>query len=492
VIEFNKALPRWRQLEAVLTATLLFALAGCTHSTDPAANQRDATLSIGYGENAEVGIQQAVRNIALEGLVRIDRDGRPRPWLAEQWTVSPDGLTWHLALRPGATFHNGQRATAQVIRDIVARDLPEYVGPAFDDVQQIQARTPNELEFLLKRRSSFLLEGLDLPIRQRGETPVGTGPFSVTSRTPSEVEMRASSGYYGGKPFIDRIVFRSYDSVRSAWADMLRGRVDMLYEVGVDALDSLSQSTQARTFVFQRPYAFLVLLNVRNSKLRDKVLRRALNDAIDRTALVADALDNHGTPADGPVWPHHWSYSSDLPRFTFQPTRVTRGNDVLQLRCLILRDQAHERIGLTIQRQLRSVGVELTFEQVTPEKFVARWGAGDFEAALGDYRMGPSLLRQYQFWYSSAPLNAGHFNSLRVDGALDRIRSAPDDAAYKDGVADFQSAIVDDPPAIFLAWGERLRAVSARFEVHQEPGRDITSTLRLWRPIADGRMISPN
>jgi peptide/nickel transport system substrate-binding protein len=344
----------------------------------------------------------------------------------------------------------------------------------------------------LRRRSRFLLEGLDLLIQKRGETPVGTGPFLVASRTASEVEMRASSTYYGGKPFIDRIFFRSYDSVRSAWADMLRGRVDMLYEVGADALDSLSESTQARTFAFQRPYAFLVALNLRNSKLRDKGLRRALNDAIDRPALIADAMDNHGTPADGPVWPHHWSYSSELPRFTFQPTRVTHGNGVLQLRCLILRDQAHERIGLAIQRQLRSVGVELQFEQVTPEQFVARWGAGDFEAALGDYRMGPSLLRQYQFWYSSAPLNSGHFNSPLVDGALDRIRSAPDDAAYKSGVADFQSAIVDDPPAIFLAWGQRLRAVSTRFAVHEEPGRDIMSTLRLWRPIADGRMISPN
>ena len=208
MIEFNKALPRyWRQIEAVLTATVFLALAGCAPSHDPATSQRDATLSIGYGENAEVGIQQAVRNIALEGLVRIDRDGRPKPWLAERWTVSADRLTWRLALRPGATFHNGQPATAEAIRDIVARDLPEYVGPAFDDVRQIQARTPHELEFLLRRRSSFLLEGLDLPIQQqRGETPVGTGPYSVENRSPSEVEMRASSGYYGGRPFIDRVV----------------------------------------------------------------------------------------------------------------------------------------------------------------------------------------------------------------------------------------------------------------------------------------------
>ena len=38
---------------------------------------------------------------------------------------------------------------------------------------------------------------------------------------------------------VDRIVLKPYDSFRGAWADMLRGKVDMLYEVGLEGLDSL-------------------------------------------------------------------------------------------------------------------------------------------------------------------------------------------------------------------------------------------------------------
>lgn len=493
MIGFNKALPcRQRLIEAVAVAALLIAVGGCARRNGAAESRPEATLSIGFGENPEAGIEQTVRNIALEGLVRIDRDGRPSPWLAERWTVSPDGLTLRVTLRPRSFFHDGQPATAQVIREILVKNLPEYVGPAFDDVRLIQAAGPHELNFSLKRRSSFLLEGLDLLIQRPGESPIGTGPFSVAARAAQEVEMRASPNYYGGRPLIDRIVFRSYDSVRSAWADLLRDRVDMLYEVGIDAVDSLSQSTQTKIFPFERPYAFLVSLNVRSPKLRDKGLRQALNAAIDRVALVREALDGHGTPADGPVWPRHWSYSLDLPRFQFNPHYVGGENGLVALRCLILRDQSHERVGLAIQRQLRAVGVEVTFEQVTPEQFVARSQVGDFEAALGDYRMGPSLLRQYQLWYSNAPVNWGGFRSTSVDQALDRIRAAPDDAPYKAGVADFQRAIIDDPPAIFIAWGERLRAVSTRFDVHEEPGRDILSTLRLWRPTADPRVTSRN
>jgi ABC-type transport system substrate-binding protein len=118
--------------------------------------------------------------------------------------------------------------------------------------------------------------------------------------------------------------------------------------------------------------------------------------------------------------------------------------------------------------------------------------AGDFDAVLADARNGPNLLRAYQFWHSGGPNNYGHFSSPAVDAALDAIRHAPDDAAYKAGVSAFQRAIVDDPPGIFLAWSERARAVSTRFEVPVEPGRDVLSTLRLWRPAGDRRQASRN
>ena len=125
---------------------------------------------------------------------------------------------------------------------------------------------------------------------------------------------------------------------------------------------------------------------------------------------------------------------------------------------------------------------------------MSRLREGEFDAALADYRLGPSILQQYLLWYSKGPNSWGGFTSLAVDTALERIRTARDDISYKAGVVAFQRAVIDDPPAVFLAWGERIRAVGTRFDVHSEPGRDILSAslLRLWRPVADGRVISPN
>jgi len=72
-----------------------------------------------------------------------------------------------------------------------------------------------------------------------------------------------------------------------------------------------------------------------------------------------------------------------------------------------------------------------------------------------------------------------------IDRALDRIRNATSDDVYRDAVRNFERVASDDPPAVYLAWGERARAVSKRFAVPAgDPGRDVLATLRLWKPAS--------
>jgi peptide/nickel transport system substrate-binding protein len=484
----------------LLLALFLIDMAGCGQSGHPASSQKPSgTLTVGFGlttsqsspsGSVQGGIQQFARNIVLERLVNVGRDGRSQPGLFERWSTSPDGLTWGFHLRPGVTFHDGTHVTAAIVRDLLETQLPDFMGPAIKDVVQIRAVSETQLEFSLKERSAFVLEGLEVPVEKPGPSPIGTGAFSVTNvqGDRNQVEIRANEHYYGGKPFIDRIVIKPYRSVRSAWADMLRGDVDMLYEVGVDALDSLQPSSGTKVFTYERPYAYVAILNVQKPYLRDPGFRRELNAAIDRATLVRDVLKGHGTPAAGPVWPNHWAYSTELPSFHYEPRPVKSGRQLT----FLYADASLERLALEVQRQLGAVGIDLDLKLTTLDQFYQRTQAGDFDAALADVRSGPNLLRPYQFWHSGSPQNWGHFSSRAVDAALDTIRHAPDDAAYKGGVAAFQRAIIDDPPAIFLAWSERARAVSTRFEVPIEPGRDVLSTLRLWRPVGDRRQASRN
>jgi peptide/nickel transport system substrate-binding protein len=480
---------------AILILIPIFA-ANCGRSRASTRARDPVTLRVGFGLTAgtvpQMGIQQTARNLGLERLVRVQRNGRVAPWVVENWTVSADGLLWRIYLRPSARFHDGRPADAEIVRSVLAKELPQSMGPAFDDIDAVRAIDSTTIEFTLKRPSSFLLEGLDILLQEpggKGSTFVGTGPFQVVSSSSSQAEMTAYEQYYHGPPAIDRVVIKPYTSVRAAWADLLRGEVDMLYDVGVEALDSLEASRQVRIFPFQRGYALLVLLNVEKPYLRDLKIRRALNAAINRDELVSDALRGHGSVADGPVWPGHWAYSSELPRFEYQPRPAFK--PPLGFKCLLV-ESAHEPFALAVQRQLQAIGVDLGLEFVTGDQYLSRLRSGDFDMILIDAGQGPNLARPYLFWHSDSPYNWGHYKNRKVDEALDSIRHAVDDEAYKAGVAAFQRAIIDDPPAIFLAWRERARAVSTRFHVPAEPGTDILSSLRLWRPANEERLASRN
>ncbi len=431
--------------------------------------------------NPALGISQAARNVALEGLLRPSSAGRPQTWLADGWSLSDDGLTLHVRLKPNVHFHDGQPLTADTVRAVLASQLETNLGPAAGDIRTITAVSPLDLAITMHRRSNFVLEALDVGISAPGNRLAGTGPFSAGPPAPDgAITMQAYDTYREGAPLLAGVTFSPYTSVRAAWADLLRGEVDMLYEVGIDALDSLESSTRVRVFTHPRSYVYQLILNVRRPELRDPAVRRLLNAAVDRDAIVRDVLAGHGRPADGPVVPGHWAHDPASPRFTYAPTVLP---NPLRIVCLF-GDTSLERLAVALQRQLQAVGVEMTLEHVTVDRIYDRVSRGDFDAILADVAAGPTLVRPLWFWYSGAQFNWGGYSNPDVDRALDQVRAAPDDDAYRKGVAAFERAIVADPPAVFIAWSERARAVSTAFEVPAEPGRDVLGSLRLWRRAA--------
>jgi len=326
------------------------------------------------------------------------------------------------------------------------------------------------------------VDAMELPVQGPSEGAT-TGPFYRAGATGSEVELHANENYHAGKPLIQRILIRPYTSLRAAWADMLRGQVDMLYDISVDAVDFVKPSKSVKVYEHQRNYAELVVFNVQRPVLRDNLFRQRLNEAINREELVAQILDGHGVAADSALWPYHWAYDKSAPTFRYAP-EIIPIKDRPKLTC-IFPERSLERLALAVQRQLQTVGVDLRLELLPIDEWYARAQAGNFDILLSDALVGPNVLRQYQFWHTGSPNNWGRFSSHAVDEALDRVRHAANDDEYRAWVGAFQRAMIDDPPAIFLAWSQRARAVSARFEVPVEPGRDVLCTLRLWRPTAD-------
>jgi peptide/nickel transport system substrate-binding protein len=476
---------------------LLAATLGCGRAGPPAAtSSQPVVLRIGVGNvasgNPQAGLRQVANNQSFEGLVRFGPDGRPRPWLAKSWQISSDRLSMTLDLRPEAKFHDGSPADAHTIAEALQTTLPTFMGPVFEDIKGVESSGDGrQIIITFKRPSPFLLETLEATIRKPGAQTVGTGPFMSAGATSAN-EMRSNPDYYLGRPIIDRIVVTSYPTMRSAWADMLRNNIDMLYEVGAEAAPSMRDATTISTFAFTRPYQYMVLINGRLPKFRPPAVRRALNSAIDRAEVVREGFDGQAIAADGLVWPQNWAFNPTVPRVKFDPesaAKIFKSGPALTFTCLVPTD--YERVALVVQRQLAAVGVTMKVEATTPDKAFQALRTPTYEAVLADPVGGPSLWRTYQPWHSGSE-SLGMVGSPRLDSALDTVRAAASDDDYRAAVEKLQRLTFDDPPAIYLAWGQRSRAISKRFDVPVEPGRDILSTLRLWKPAAGAQTASRN
>ena len=432
------------------------------------------------------GVPSIARLLAIEPLISLGPDGRVTATLAQRVETAADG-SLRIYLRPNVTFHDGTQVNAEVVAAVLRRRLPAILGPAAVDVGDVSPINDHEIRISQKKSSPFLSEALDFPIEKPDAPDVGTGPFAVVGHDAG-IELKANEHYYLGAPAIQRIVLRSYPTVRAAWAEMLRGNLDMLYEVGPDALDSLQASSQVSVYTFSRSYAYVIVLNLRSAAMRDPQVRVALNTAIDRQALIRDALDNHGTPAAGPTWPHHWAYNEKFPAFKYDPSTAARTvGTKMKFKCIFAGGPIYERLALAVQHQLAAVGINVELEATTIDDLTRRvTQSHDFDAVLFDVQLAPNFFKGYAWWHSGGPNNFGQFGSAKVDAALDIIRYAKNDGEYAAGALEFQKAMIDDPPAIFLAWGERARAVNQHFQVPHEPDQDILHTLRLWKP-AEGQ-----
>jgi peptide/nickel transport system substrate-binding protein len=485
---------RTGQTVVIAVLVIVSFTTACRKEGPGKSGSAEAVLRVGWGDvsttNPLLGVRQLSQILAVEGLARPAEDGRMVPSLAEGWAIGVDRRTLTVNLRPNVRFHDGSAADAATIARLLPSAMRTFMGPVFSDVENVRPSGDGVLEIAFKTTSPFLAESLEASIQM--PKGIATGPYKAAPN--STTELIANEQYYLGAPTVQRVQVSTFPSIRSAWAEMLRGRIDMLYEVGIDALASLENSSTATVFTIKRHYQYVVVLNSKIPTLHSADVRRALNFGIDRDLLIRTALNGYGIGSFGPIWPSHWALTSDLPKFTFDLAAASRMVKTgVSFTCLIPPDSAFERIALEVKRQLSLAGVVMTPEQVSYDELDKRAATGQYDAMLIEAVSGPTLFRPYLFWHSKGTMNWGGFGTSTSDAALDRIRYATSEPEYRNAVAGLQRSFMNDPPAIFLAWSQRVRAVSNRFVVPvPEPGRDILSNLRLWKPTTAAQQASRN
>src|SRR6266404_3157372 len=176
-------------------------------------------------------------------LLRIDpndRTGsRPVADLAESWTVSRDGLTYTLKLRPGVKFHDGSLMTSRDVKasyDRIVNPPPgviSYRKGNYRAVEAVEAPDAATVRFQLKwPEASFLITlaspyswiyKADILARDQqwyARNVMGTGPFKFVEHVKGSHWIgRKNPDYWDkGKPYLDgyRAIFMSSSSAQVA------------------------------------------------------------------------------------------------------------------------------------------------------------------------------------------------------------------------------------------------------------------------------------
>jgi peptide/nickel transport system substrate-binding protein len=280
-----------------------------------------------------LGPNNQIAQHLFDPLVAKDAQQLPVPALALSWKPVGDTV-WEFKLRPGVTFSDGSPFTAEDVAFTFDRaaKVPNSPSPFTLITRQVtRLEIVDPLTLRLSTASPAPLLPLDLsglPILShtaaagaapegrttaelnRGEGLVGTGPFKfVDWKRGSELILARNDTYWGPKPAWERVTFRPLTNAASRVAALLAGDVDMIEDPPTADLPklrrepklALAAAVSSRVIYlaldqFAEPSPGIPDANGKNP-LKDKAVRRALSQAIDRKAIVDKIMEGVALPA---------------------------------------------------------------------------------------------------------------------------------------------------------------------------------------------------
>ncbi len=394
-------------------AALVLALAACSAgagSTGPAASGGDTAVRVGlilepanydFTTQSGAAIPQIMMSNVYESLLKQDENGRFQPGLAKSWTVSPDRKTYTFDLVEGATFSSGKPFTADdavFSINYVKTRWTNGLKQAMDVVADAKALSPTQLQVTLARPSNDWLFRMSTHVgammtpegvADLANKPVGTGPYTVESRTMGDsITLVRNDQYWGSKPYFQRVTVRYIADPTALNNALLTGAVNAAL---IQAPESLGQFTgNPKYSVIEGTTAGEVLLAFNNSQeiFKDKRVRQAIRQGIDHKALMDTCWAGKGTLLGSFVPPTDPWYEDltgvhpyDKAKATALLAEAARSGSVLRLRIPALPYAVS--CGQVVKSQLEAVGfrVELTslqFQDWLKQVFTG----GDFDLSI--------------------------------------------------------------------------------------------------------------
>jgi peptide/nickel transport system substrate-binding protein len=466
--------------------TLVVSIAQATVQLDPAI-----AGSNGYGDIIPIN-----ENI-YEGLTRFKLGGADiEPALAESWTASDDGLTYVFKIRPNVTFHDGTPLDAKAVETNFLRQFDPnnplhqdgmvYTEIIFAEVKSIQATGDLDLTITLNRPITLLPGNLAVfaaaipsptALEQFKDDysnhASGTGPFKLESWTKDvELVLVANDQYWGGRPKLDRVVFRTIADDTVRLTELQTGGVDVANQIDFKDVETV-RNDQNLTLV-TGPF-----LNVQYLAFNEKLapfdnpkVRQAFEYAINKQNIADVVFFGNYTLGAGPIAPGLIGYDESLAStYSFDPEKAKAllaesGVGQVSFDFYNRTNSFWPLLGQLIQADLEAVGVKANLVSLEDAEFFAQLNASKAPAFMNDWTWDngdPDNVMWSLFSAPRAESRLGYKND-RVNELNTQAQLESDPAKRAELYLEAQQLILQDAINVILGYPSRAIGTSNKVQ----------------------------
>ena len=426
-------------------------------------------------------------------LIRMDKNWKPQPYLAESWTLSPDNRSVSLVLRKDAVFHDGKPITAEDVKFSIEtiRDNHPFktmYGPVnavtISDARTAVIRLSEPHPAVLLALSTSLTpiipkhifgDGTDVKIHPRNGNPVGSGPFQLIEFKPGEhISMERFDRFFvKDQPKLERFIVRLFKDSSSMLLAFERGEIDAQSVSDPRELDRVRKTPGVFVVKGAAPAIgplIWLAFNTKNPKLADKRVRQAINFAVDKQYILNTILGGINSRATGPLAAGSPYYTNDVEKYELNLAKAAKLLDEAGLKPgangvrltldldAIPGNSDAKNVQEYLKPSLAKVGIEVNL-RLSPDfpSWARRVSSLQFEMSLDSvWNWGDPVIGVHRTWLSSNIKpgviwsNTQSYTNPKVDEWLAAAGQEMNLAKRKELYKQVQKTVVDDCPVAFL------------------------------------------
>jgi len=430
-----------------------------------------------------------------------EQDTTINPGLAKEWEVSEDGLTYTFQLQEGVKFHDGTDFNAEAVIKNVNRwkggkeEDFYYFNSMFkaegeDIIKDVTAEGDYTVVFTLSRPQAPFLKnlamspfGIGSPTAfeaagdKFGDNPVGTGPFKFTEwkRNDSITIEKFEDYWQEGLPKLDKVIFRSIPDNSARLNELMAGNIDLAD--GINPSDGKTVEGDSTLQLIERPSMNIGYLGLTNTRapFDNKLVRQAVNYAIDKQAIVDAFFEGRAEVAANPMPPSISGYNDAISPYPYDPEKAKSllaeagydGKEIELWAMPVPRPYMPDgaKVAEVIQKNLEDVGIPskiVTFEWAT---YLEKAKNGEADAFMlgwtGDNGDADNFIYTLLDKDNILSNNYAYYTNEEVHGLLIQAQSETDENVRNELYKKAQEIIHEDAPWVPLAHSTPLLAAKA-------------------------------